>query len=130
MTYAEIKDLLSCGFTPEQINLLTTSGDLPSSPDPETGADPITATGSLESPAEVGEGTDTPSPTEGEETPDNNQWDPIEDLRQQLQQIRDENKQLREQIQTNNIRDRTVPTVAAPDAAATLAEIIRPTYKK
>ena len=127
MTYAEIKDLLSCGFTPEQINLLTTSGDLPSSPDPETGADPITATVSLESPAEVGEETPLPSPTEGEE---DNQPDPLEDIRQQLQQLQQENKQLREQIQTNNIRDRTVPTVAAPDAAATLAEIIRPTYKK
>ena len=130
MTYTEIKDLLSSGFTPDQITQLTTSGDLPSSPDPETGADPITVTGSLESPAEVGEETPLPSPTEGEETTDNNQWDPIEDLRQQLQQIRDENKQLREQIQTNNIRDRTFETVKAPDAAATLAEIIRPTYKK
>ena len=126
MTYAEIKDLLSCGFTPEQINLLTTSGDLPSSPDPETGADPITATVSLESPAEVGEETPLPSPTEGED----NTPDPLEDIRQQLQQLQQENKQLKEQIQTNNIRDRTVPTVAAPDAAATLAEIIRPTYKK
>ena len=130
MTYTEIKDLLSSGFTPDQITQLTNSGDLPSSPDPETGADPITVTGSLESPAEVGEETPLPSPTEGEETTDNNQWDPIEDLRQQLQQIRDENKQLREQIQTNNIRDRTFETVKAPDASATLAEIIRPTYKK
>ena len=127
MTYTEIKDLLSSGFTPEQITQLTTSGDLPSSPDPETGADPITATGSLESPAEVGEGTDIPSPTEGEE---DTQPDPLEDIRQQLQQLQQENKQLKEQIQTNNIRDRTVPTVAAPDAAATLAEIIRPTFKK
>ena len=127
MTYTEIKDLLSSGFTPEQITQLTTSGDLPSSPDPETGADPITATGSLESPAEVGEGTDTPSPTEGE---DDNQPDPLDEIRQQLQQLQTENKQLREQIQTNNIRDRTVPTVTGPDAAATLAEIIRPSFKK
>ena len=128
MTYTEIKDLLSSGFTPEQITQLTTSGDLPSSPDPETGADPITATVSLESPAEVGEETPLPSPTEGEDnTPDP---DPLEDIRQQLQQLQQENKQLKEQIQTNNIRDRTMPTVAAPDAAATLAEIIRPTYKK
>ena len=127
MTYTEIKDLLSSGFTPEQITQLTTSGDIPSSPDPETGADPITATVSLESPAEVGEETPLPSPTEGEE---DTQPDPLEDIRQQLQQLQQENKQLKEQIQTNNIRDRTVPTVAAPDAAATLAEIIRPTYKK
>ena len=127
MTYTEIKDLLSSGFTPEQITQLTTSGDLPSSPDTETGADPITVTGSLESPAEVGEETPLPSPTEGE---DDNQPDPLDEIRQQLQQLQQENKQLKEQIQTNNIRDRTVPTVAAPDAAATLAEIIRPSYKK
>lgn len=128
MTYTEIKDLLSSGFTPDQITQLTTSGDLPSSPDPETGADPITVTGSLESPAEVGEGTDIPSPTEGEDsTP---APDPLEDIRQQLQQLQTENKQLREQIQTNNIRDRTVPTVTGPDASEILGEIIRPTFKK
>ena len=126
MTYAEIKDLLSSGFTPDQIAQLTTSGDLPSSPDPETGADPITATVSLESPAEVGEETPLPSPTEGEDETQ----DPLEDIRLQLQQLQTENKQLREQIQTNNIRDRTVPTVAAPDASAILGEIIRPTFKK
>ena len=134
MTYTEIKDLLSSGFTPDQITMLTTSGDLPSSPDPETGADPITATVSLESPAEVGEETPLPSPTEGEDNPpdplEDNPPDPLEDIRQQLQQLQTENKQLREQIQTNNIRDRTVPTVAAPDAASILAEVIRPTFKK
>lgn len=127
MTYTEIKDLLSSGFTPDQITQLTTSGDLPSSPDPETGADPITATVSLESPAEVGEETPLPSPTEGEHA---DQPDPLEDIRQQLQQLQTENKQLREQIQTNNIRDRTVPTVTGPDASEILGEIIRPTFKK
>lgn len=128
MTYTEIKDLLSSGFTPDQITQLTTSGDIPSSPDPEAGADPITVTGSLESPAEVGEETPLPSPTEGEDNKPSP--DPLDDIRQQLQQLQTENKQLKEQIQTNNIRDRTIPTPAAPDAAQTLAEIIRPSYKK
>ena len=126
MTYTEIKDLLSSGFTPDQITQLTTSGDLPSSPDPETGADPITATVSLESPAEVGEETPLPSPTEGED----NTPDPLEDIRSQLQQLQQENKQLREQIQTNNIRDRTIETVTGPDASEILGEIIRPSFKK
>ena len=125
MTYTEIKDLLSSGFTPEQITQLTTSGDLPSSPDPETGADPITATVSLESPAEVGEETPLPSPTEGEHE---DQPDPLEDIRQQLLALQNENKQLKEQIQSNNIRDRTMETVTPPDAARTLAEVIRPTF--
>ena len=128
MTYAEIKDLLSCGFTPEQINLLTTSGVNPSAPESPSGGDPITPTGEVTSPAEVGEETPLPSPTEGENN--NPDPDPLEDIRSQLQQLQQENKQLKEQIQTNNIRDRTVPTVAAPDAAATLAEIIRSTFKK
>ena len=128
MTYTEIKDLLSSGFTPEQITQLTTSGDLPSSPDPETGADPITATGSLESPAEVGEETPLPSPTEGENN--NPDPDPLEDIRSQLQQLQQENKQLREQIQTNNIRDRTIESVTGPDASEILGEIIRPSFKK
>ena len=127
MTYTEIKDLLSSGFTPDQITQLTTSGVNPSAPESPSGGDPITLTGEVTSPAEVGEETPLPSPTEGE---DETQPDPLEDIRQQLQQLQTENKQLREQIQTNNIRDRTVPTVAAPDAASTLAEIIRPSFKK
>ena len=127
MTYTEIKDLLSSGFTPEQITQLTTSGVNPSAPESPSGGEPITPPGEVTSPAEVGEETPLPSPTEGEHE---DHPDPLEDIRQQLQQLQQENKQLKEQIQTNNIRDRTVPTVAAPDAAATLAEIIRPTFKK
>ena len=127
MTYTEIKDLLSSGFTPEQITQLTTSGVNPSAPESPSGGEPITPTGEVTSPAEVGEETPLPSPTEGEHE---DHPDPLEDIRQQLQQLQQENKQLKEQIQTNNIRDRTVPTVAAPDAAATLAEIIRPSFKK
>ena len=131
MTYTEIKDLLSSGFTPEQITQLTTSGVNPSAPESPSGGDPITPTGEVTSPAEVGEETPLPSPTEGEVAQDNNdQWDPIEDLRKQIQQVRDENKQLREQIQTNNIRDRTIETVTGPDASEVLGEIIRPSFKK
>ena len=126
MTYTEIKDLLSSGFTPEMITQLTTSGVNPSAPESPSGGDPITPTGEVTSPAEVGEGTDTPSPTEGE----GNTPDPLEDIRSQLQQLQQENKQLREQIQTNNIRDRTIETVTGPDASEILGEIIRPSFKK
>ena len=125
MTYTEIKDLLSSGFTPEQITQLTTSGVNPSAPESPSGGDPITPTGEVTSPAEVGEETPLPSPTEGE----NNNPDPLEDIRSQLQQLQQENKQLREQIQTNNIRDRTVDTVTGPDASEILGEIIRPSFK-
>ena len=128
MTYTEIKDLLSSGFTPDQITQLTTSGVNPSAPESPSGGDPITPTGEVTSPAEVGEETPLPSPTEGEENkPDP---DPLEEIRSQLQQLQQENKQLREQIQTNNIRDRTIPTVTGPDASEVLGEIIRPSFKK
>lgn len=128
MTYTEIKDLLSSGFTPEQITQLTTSGVNPSAPESPSGGEPITPTGEVTSPAEVGEGTDIPSPTEGENN--NQDPDPLEDIRSQLQQLQQENKQLREQIQTNNIRDRTIETITGPDASEILGEIIRPSFKK
>ena len=128
MTYTEIKDLLSSGFTPDQITQLTTSGVNPSAPESPSGGDPITPTGEVTSPAEVGEETPLPSPTEGEENkPDP---DPLDEIRSQLQQLQQENKQLKEQIQTNNIRDRTIPTVTGPDASEILGEIIRPSFKK
>ena len=128
MTYTEIKDLLSSGFTPDQITQLTTSGVNPSAPESPSGGDPITPTGEVTSPAEVGEETPLPSPTEGEEN--NPDPDPLDEIRSQLQQLQQENKQLKEQIQTNNIRDRTIPTVTGPDASEVLGEIIRPSFKK
>lgn len=122
MNYAEIKDLLTSGFTPEQITQLATiSGAIPSAPDPT----PENATApAVESPAEAGEEPEqVPSPAEAEA-------DPLEEVRQQLRALQEENRQLKEQVQSNNIRDRTVPTVSAPDASDTLAEIIRPSYNK
>ena len=129
MTYQEIKDLLTSGFTAEQITMLTTTGVNPSTPVIPEASAPITED-NKESPAEVGEEGATPSPTEGENTEQEQKPDPLEDIRTQLKALQDENKKLRETIQGNNIRDRTVPTVSEPDASATLAEIIRPTYNK
>lgn len=126
MNFGEIKELLSAGFTPDQIMTLTSSGALPSAPDPSPAADPITPAAVVESPAEVGE-VNPSSPTEQEtEAPQ----DPLADIREQLHQLQEENKQLKDQIQTNNILDRTVPTISAPDAADILAEVIRPTFNK
>ena len=127
MTYQEIKDLLTSGFTAEQITMLTTTGVNPSTPVIPEASAPITED-NKESPAEVGEESATPSPTEGENT--EQKPDPLEDIRSQLQQLQQENKQLREQIQTNNIRDRTIPTVNGPDASEIMGEIIRPSFKK
>lgn len=128
MTYTEIKDLINSGFTAEQITMLTTTGVTPSTPVIPEASAPITED-NKESPAEVGE--EQPSPTEGDEkTPDQDQQnDPLEEIRSQLKALQEENKQLKDEIQSNNIRDRTVPTVNPPDASATLAEVIRPTFK-
>ena len=124
MNYQEIKDLLSSGFTPDQITqLVTISGAIPSAPEPT----PENATApAVESPAEAGEEPEqVPSPAEADK-----EQDPLEDLRKQIQTLQDENKELQKRIQANNIRDRTMETVSAPDAAATLAEIIRPSFNK
>ena len=128
MTYSEIKDLLNSGFNPEQITLLTTSGVIPSAPEDPADPEPITGPAAVESPAEGTAEQTSPAVPEAEETKDNN-TDPLDEIRQQLQTLQQENKQLKEQIQFNNIRDRTMETVTPPDAARTLAEVIRPTFK-
>lgn len=125
MTYTEIKDLLSSGFTPEQITALTTS------------AAPITADNNLDpvdpqdpevSPAEgsgeVVQSDDHPDPDAGTEN------DPLQEIRGTLEQLQKENKQLREMVQSNNIRDRTMdsPTVPEVSAEDILSGLIRPVY--
>lgn len=126
MTYTEIKDLLSSGFTPEQITMLTSS-DVPitsdDSRDPDTHSqDPDTV-----SPAE-GSGTDdaqsVPDPDAG------NGPDALQEIRDALNQLQNENKQLREMVQSNNIRDRTMDTPGVPEVSAEdiLSGLIRPAY--
>ena len=129
MTYQEIKDLLNSGFSPEQITTLTTSGVNPSAPEAPADPEPITGPAAVESPAEGTAEPTTSAVPDAEETPDNN-TDPLDEIRQQLLALQNENKQLKEQIQSNNIRDRTIPTVAGPDASEILGEIIRPSFKK
>lgn len=128
MTYTEIKDLLNSGFSPEQITTLTTSGVIPSAPEDPADPEPITGPAAVESPAEGTAEQTSPAVPDAEETKDNN-TDPLEEIREQLRTLQQENKQLKEQIQSNNIRDRTMETVTPPDAAKTLAEVIRPTFK-
>ena len=128
MNYAEVKDLLNSGFTPEQIISLTTSGAIPSAPEmtpadvpplPEVSESPIKE----EAPESVPE-------TPGASSEGDNNPDPLDEIRETVRQLQAENKQLREQIQTANIREMTMETVNTPDAAATLAEIIRPTFNR
>lgn len=127
MNYTEIKDLLNSGFTPEQITTLTTSGVIPSAPVAGP-AEPTPLPEASESPVKEDAAAPDPdpaAPSEGDSEPD-----PLAEIRETVRQLQEENKQLKDQIQAANIRDRTVETVSAPDAAATLAEIIRPSFNK
>lgn len=125
MTYSEIKDLLSSGFTPDQITALTTSAapiTADDSQDPDTHSqDPEV------SPAE-GSGTEdsqsVPDPDAGTDS------DGLQEIRKALEQLQQENKQLREMMQSNNIRDRTTETPGIPEVSAEdiLSGLIRPVY--
>lgn len=128
MNYTEIKDLLNSGFTPEQITLLTTSGTFPSVPE-TTPAEAATPQEVTESP--IKEEAPIPEETEASSEGDSKQNetpDPLAEIRETVRKLQEENAELKKQIQTNNIRDRTMNSVSAPDAASTLAEIIRPSY--
>ena len=128
MTHGEIMELIHEGFTPDQIMTLTSSGMLPSVPDPVP-ADMTPSAGASESPikeeAAVPDPTPAAAPSEGE----TEQPDPLEEIRETVRQLQAENADLKKQIQSANIRDRTIETVTVPDASKTLAEIIRPTFK-
>ena len=133
MKYEEIKDLLNSGFTSDQIIALTTSGAIPSAPVkvpadvpplPETSESPIKEEAPDPVPdagaSSVGDSNPAPDPAP----------DPVEELRETVRQLQAENEDLKKQIQTDNIRDRTIKSVSVPDASAMIAEIIRPTYNK
>ena len=126
MTYSEIKDLLSSGFTPEQITALTTSAapiTADNNPDPVDPQDPEVspAEGSGEA---VPDGIPSPDPDAGSDS------DGLQEIRKALEQLQQENKQLREMMQSNNIRDRTTETPGIPEVSAEdiLSGLIRPVY--
>lgn len=128
MNYGEIMNLVQAGFTPDQIMKLTTSGVIPSAPEsvPEVTAPPTP--GPSESPIKEEASAPDPAPdasSQGETDPD-----PLDEIRETVRQLQAENEDLKKQIQSANIRDRTVQSVSVPDASATLAEIIRPTFHK
>lgn len=130
MTLAEIKELHSMGFTPDQIMALTT----PAAPTPAAGnpveeapapstdttpeADNTPATGEAISPAgDAAPISATPAPEEAPNT---------------LDQLMEEVKSLRQLVQSNNIRDRTFDTPETPevDAESILGLFIRPDFSQ
>ena len=126
MKFNEIMQLKNAGFTPDQIMTLTNSEALPSASDNDGTDHAVEPPAPLvESPAEVGE--DSSSPTDaGEES----KPDPFKEIRDMITAMREENKQLKEMIQSDNIRNKYVPSVEKEDAAAIVAKIIRPDYKE
>lgn len=130
MNHGEIMDLVHAGFTPDQIMTLTTSGTIPSAPEsvPEVTTPP--ASGPSESPIKEEAPAPDPAPdasSQGDPGQDPAP-DPLDEIRETVRKLQAENEDLKKQIQTANIRDRTMSTPAVPDASATLAEIIRPTF--
>lgn len=128
MNYGEIMNLVQAGFTPDQIMSLTTSGVIPSAPEsgPEVTTPPTP--GPSESP--IKEEASAPDPVPDASSQGESEPDPLDEIRETVRQLQAENEDLKKQIQSANIRDRTVETVSGPDASATLAEIIRPTFHK
>lgn len=127
MTHGEIMELVQAGFKPEQIMTLATSGTLPSVPDPVP-ADITPSAGASESPIKEEAAAPDPTPAAAPSEGETEQPDPLEEIRETVRQLQAENADLKKQIQSANIRDRTINTVAVPDASKTLAEIIRPTF--
>lgn len=123
MTFEQITTLLDRGFTPEQITMLTNSGDPTSSEQAAPGGD----SNPLESPPETADnkGSETPpeEPKPAEEppaaTPDSNAavLDAIADLKKS--------------IQASNIKTMSVDSVDADNALEkAMSEIIRPSLEK
>ena len=127
MNYGEIMNLVQAGFTPDQIMSLTTSGVIPSAPE-SVQADITPSAGASESP--IKEEASAPDPGPGASSQGETDPDPLEEIREMVRQLQTENEDLKKQIQSANIRDRTIQSVSVPDASATLAEIIRPTFNK
>lgn len=132
MNHGEIMDLVHAGFTPDQIMTLTSSGAIPSAPESVPADTTPPSAGASESP--IKEDASSPDPVPDASSQGDSEQDPapdpLDEIRETVRKLQAENEDLKKQIQTANIRDRTMSTPTAPDASATLAEIIRPTFNK
>ena len=131
MNYGEIMNLVHAGFTPDQIISLTNSGAIPSAPDAVPEVTTPQAPGPSESPIKEEASAPDPAPdasSQGDPVQDPSP-DPLDEIRETVRQLQAENEDLKKQIQSANIRDRTMQSVSVPDASEILAEVIRPTFK-
>ena len=115
LTFDQIKELHSMGFTPEQITSFTTSPV--TIPGDQAGTDSGEATATSPDPAVVDQPVE--KPVDNSTEPDT------------LRELRDEIKGLKASIQAQNVRTQSIEVVNEDDQLETaMAEFIRPSYKK
>ena len=129
MTFEQIKELHSMGFTPDQITALTSSGVLTIPPDQgDVALTPAQAgdTSPLSSPVPE----ETPAPAV-ENPPVNNPVETVDNSEKILTAITDMKEDLKKSIQAQNIRTQSFNAVSPDNALENaLASIIRPNYDK
>lgn len=119
LTFEQIKELHSMGFTPEQITTFTTS--------------PATIPGDQAREASGEEDlAGTPSPAPAISEPVDNPVETVENSEPDtLKELRDEIRGLKASIQSQNIRTQSIEVVNDDDKLEkAMAEFIRPTYKE
>lgn len=120
LTFEQIKELHSMGFTPEQITSFTTS--------------PATIPGDQagEASGEEDSTASTPSPAPAISEPVDNPVETVENSEPDtLKELRDEIRGLKASIQAQNIRTQSIEVVNDEDKLEkAMAEFIRPTYKE
>ena len=121
MNYVEISDLLSKGFTPEQIVML--AGANPPEPSPETKPD------EKQDPAPEPEHSPEPKPDEKQDPAPKPEHSA--DPSPEMKALRDEMKALKEAIQANNIITQHMENLppSSESTESILAGIIRPPFE-
>lgn len=119
LTFDQIKELHSMGFTPEQITSFTTSPD--TIPGDQAGTD------------SEGERADSPSDPAVVEQPVDKPVETVDNSTEPdtLRELRDEIKGLKASIQAQNVRTQSIEVVNEDDKLEkAMAEFIRPSYKR
>ena len=133
MTFEQIKELHSMGFTPDQITALTSSG-VPTIP-PDQGEVALTPAPVDRADSTAGDTAPLSSPVKEEpapaDSPVNNPVETVDDSEKILTAITDMKEDLKKSIQAQNIRTQSFNAISPDNALENaLASIIRPNYDK
>ena len=127
MNYVEISDLLSKGFTPDQIMLLVSAagGNSGDNPGDDPGKNPEQKEEKKDNPGQDPGGNPEHKEEKPEEHPDDKTHDPAVDA------LREDIKSLKETLQKQNIiNQRFEQPPETADAEKILAGIIRPAFEE